>query len=578
LGILSSAQTDELVRLLVAAYPSRFDFAEMLRVQLSIHLDSFAFTGAGTTDYFNVLQAAEDNNWTRRLLAACRNGNPGNKDLASFTSQFDLSPEALAQEPEVIPLPKAAPAAQPKYQPLPLTDPAEVPPPGLLPPGSRLPFIRNEVFTGRKQDLKKLAELLLYAISPSGESVGLIEALAVTGMGGIGKTQLAVEFCYRYGRFTHGVHWLDATQSIQAELAACGLAMGLQPWPDEIEAQVELTLQAITSPEIRLVVLDNLEDPAVLQTWRPLLGQARILVTSRREKWPRGSGVNTQEIAVMGPEEGRALLCKLAERLEQAPDPELDELGERLGWLPLALDLAGRYFADRTRLSIGDYLDELNKAGNALAQTSLSEWVTHNPTEHQTDLAASFLLSWEQLGEAETLAQRTFLACGYLAPNTPLPFELLEGAALEEGETEVDFDRALKRLSELGLLKSGAEGPLIHPLLAEYARLLDGHAKKARRSMTLERAIAAIVKLGNKPEVRNIPGNFMPLRPHLEQIIHWAEAIKDESLARLYDVFAYHLDTIADYPSAKLYYEYALAIEQKVLGERHLATAITMNN
>ncbi len=258
--------------------------------------------------------------------------------------------------------------------------------------------------------------------------MGLVEALAATGMGGIGKTQLAVEFCYRYGRFTYGVHWIQANQDIPAEIAACGLSLGLQPWPDDLATQVRVTLQALSADLPRLVVLDNLEDPAVLKTWLPELNPARVLVTSRREKWPKGSGLRTQDVGVLSPPEGRALLCKLAERLEQVSEPELDTIGERLGWLPLALDLAGRYLADRPRLNPQGYLIELDEAGNALMQTSLKDWVAANPTGHSTDLAATFTLSWGELGEQERLPLDIFLACGWLAPNAPIPYALLEEA------------------------------------------------------------------------------------------------------------------------------------------------------
>jgi hypothetical protein len=101
--------------------------------------------------------------------------------------------------------------------------------PGGLPPGARMPFNRNTQFTGRERELLGLAEVLLY--SPKDRlAVGVTQAkAAITGLGGMGKTQLAVEFCYRYGRFFQGVHWVQANQEMQAEVAACGAAMGIQP-------------------------------------------------------------------------------------------------------------------------------------------------------------------------------------------------------------------------------------------------------------------------------------------------------------------------------------------------------------
>jgi hypothetical protein len=100
--------------------------------------------------------------------------------------------------------------------------------PGGLPPGSRMIFTRNEQFTGREADLLALAEALLYS-QKERPVVGVTQVkAAATGLGGIGKTQLAAEFSYRYGRFFKGVHWLQANQDMPAEIAACGEAMGIR--------------------------------------------------------------------------------------------------------------------------------------------------------------------------------------------------------------------------------------------------------------------------------------------------------------------------------------------------------------
>ncbi len=75
---------------------------------------------------------------------------------------------------------------------------------GGLPYGSYVPFVQNTNFTGREEDLKALAENLLH-----GKATNTVISQALTGMGGLGKTQLAVEFAYRYGGRFKGVHWLD---------------------------------------------------------------------------------------------------------------------------------------------------------------------------------------------------------------------------------------------------------------------------------------------------------------------------------------------------------------------------------
>ncbi len=105
-----------------------------------------------------------------------------------------------------------------------------VPAPAALPPGSRMGLARNALFVGRDQDLKALAVAL-----KAGQTAAVGQIAAATGLGGIGKTQLASEFVHRYGRyFEGGVSWVSfgAPDSIPAEIAACGGAGALDLRPD----------------------------------------------------------------------------------------------------------------------------------------------------------------------------------------------------------------------------------------------------------------------------------------------------------------------------------------------------------
>ena len=148
------------------------------------------------------------------------------------------------------------------YTPPLLADPSELPVCSILPPGSHLPYNPNDAFTGRQNELLALAHHLLYATQ--NRPTAIIQPAAISGSGGIGKTQLAVEFCFRYGQFFYGVHWLQADQDLNPQIAACGKDMDLIPWPETLPEQVALTLQSWQRQPHRLVVLDNLIDPQLL--------------------------------------------------------------------------------------------------------------------------------------------------------------------------------------------------------------------------------------------------------------------------------------------------------------------------
>ena len=205
---------------------------------------------------------------------------------------------------------------------------------------------------------------------------------------------------------------------------ACGLALGLRPWPDERPEQIAAVLRAWQGPEPRLVVLDNLEEAGLARAWLPRLGGGvRLLVTARRTRWPADLALTVHPLGVLARPESLALLRGLAPRLAALADTDLDPLAARLGDLALAVDLAGRYLADRPGLPVAGYLAELAEAG-ALAHSAFVDWTpdADSPTGHHTSMAATFLVSWRQLGgeeAAERLAARLFPGRGLLCAQPP---------------------------------------------------------------------------------------------------------------------------------------------------------------
>ena len=128
-------------------------------------------------------------------------------------------------------------------------------------------------------------------------------------------------------------------------------------WPREQPEQVALTLREWQQSGPRLVILDNLEEPAAAREWLARLGgPLRVLLTARRADWPPDLGLAQLPLELFTPQESRIFL----QTFRGAEPPEaLDALAERVGHLPLALALAGRYLAAHPRLSIAGYLERL---------------------------------------------------------------------------------------------------------------------------------------------------------------------------------------------------------------------------
>ena len=498
----------------------------------------------------------------------------GKHVVAFFHSTDDLAARVATALPAV--LNKTQPATV-FYRPLDPPPTGTRPDPGPLPPGSRLPFPRNEFFTGREAELDELVAGLL-------DGAGQPHAIA-TGYGGIGKSQLAIEFAHRYGRFFQGVHWVSALSGdVQDEIANCGRMMGLQ-LPKELDEQVAQTLQAWRAGGSRLIIIDNAEHPAdIVKTWLPRFGGNAVLITSRNPKWPRGMGLKLMHLDAMSQDEACELLRKLAPRLAAEPDAELDAIGEALGYLPLALDLVGRYLDDIPDLSPAGYLVDVAKRGS-LAQTALDDW--HDDgimlTPQQVNVTATFLLSWDRLDDdhpEHTLAMRVFRGCGYCATNTPIPRQLLRDAYTVEQENAPSVDKALKHLIAIGLLRPaevGEPGPSIHPLLAEFARMQDAKVAEDTRAlavlvMTLEAATDQAFATGLMQE-------SLPWLPHIEAMAPLAETAGHKNAGALWNNLGYyHYHMVGDYDGARDAYQRALHIDEPVFGPDHPDVALRLNN
>ncbi len=354
--------------------------------------------------------------------------------------------------------------------------------------------------------------------------------------------------------------------------------------PDEdLAAYVRRVLDAWKADGPRLLILDNLEDPAAARAILRRLQHPhlRLLVTARRTRWPADLGLRPLRLGVFTPDEARAFLRRVLPPA-RATDEDLDALAARLGYLPLALELAVRYLAAIATLRVAAYLQRLE---DAFAHPSMQGWRPEegNPTDHDLSLQATFQLSWERLTDPN--ARRLFRACGYLAPNTPIPMSILR-LVVPEDEA---LGQALDDLRNLGLLTlpvgRGGDGPTVHPLLAEFARRLprpQAEDDDASPATFLEALAHLAVATNAEVDQSGDYSRYAPLLPHVRAAAEISAAGGHPSLqataARLWNSLGYHLHDLADYAAARAAYERALGIVEKHLGEEHPHVATTVNN
>jgi hypothetical protein len=225
-----------------------------------------------------------------------------------------------------------------------------------------LPYRRNPVFTGREDLLDALAGAL-------GEEDAVAVTQAISGLGGVGKTALAVEYAYRYRADFDLVWWVHAEQPTTLLGDLAGLANALELPERDLAAQdqmVRAVRQWLQHHDRWLLVVDNAEGPdsstglaAPLETVAGLLPQAvggQVLVTSRDASWEQEVD-RALAVDVLDQEEAVALLCRKAGQDDQDAAGQIAEL---LGDLPLALEQAGA-FIQQTQLALDAYLDKLRQ-------------------------------------------------------------------------------------------------------------------------------------------------------------------------------------------------------------------------
>jgi tetratricopeptide (TPR) repeat protein len=449
----------------------------------------------------------------------------------------------------------------------------QIPSPAPLPPGSRMPLSVNPLFVGREDDLKALATTL---------KVGTTTVIAAaTGMGGVGKTQLASEFVHRYGQFfAGGVFWLSFADpdGIDSEIATCGIALDLPgfaalDFPDQVFRVRQLWQEATP----HLLVFDNCEDEELLRRYRPSSGGCRVLVTSRRQRWDDGLDVRERRLGTLPRPESIALLRKFRPDLAE-DDRDLDTLAAALGDLPLALHVAGSYLKRYQQVvSPAQYLEKLRSAP---LQAFALRGAGATPTAHELDVALTVATSYQRLNasdqiDALALALLARVAC--FAPGEPILRELVEQTldldALPADERALALEDALIRLDELGLSEAAEDGAArLHRLVVAF--VLSVGADDAAQTAVEQ----ALTDQGNRLVNDGFPVRLLSILVHLRHAMMVADQRGDAQAGELANVLGRVEQILTNYAAARPLFERAFSVWEQVLGPQHPDTATSLNN
>jgi tetratricopeptide (TPR) repeat protein len=430
-----------------------------------------------------------------------------------------------------------------------------------------LPWSGATKFVGRETELALLHQLL-----QENDSVAIA---AVVGMGGVGKTELALRYALLQREFySGGICWCGVKSGDVGfqVVQFARIHLELNPLTDlDLIGQVKYCWQRWREGNV-LLVLDDVTIYKEIQPYLPPSStRFKVLMTTRKHF----GQISELSLDVLQPQAALELLGNLiGDERANVETRNFASLAERLGYLPLGLELVGRYLARKEDLSLAEMLQRLEK--KKLKERSLSQ-----PEENMTaqqGVEAAFELSWEELTDNDKQ-----LACLLsLFAAAPIPWQLVESCLPEVDAEELEESRDDKLLT-LHLLQRKQEGIYqLHPLLREFFQAKLEAPPLQENSGDVKRGFARVMialakKIPQTPTLKQITV-VSPAIPHLAEVANnLIQHVSDEDLISAFEGNAKFYDAQGLYDKAEPWFERCLEVTKKRLGEEHPDFALSLN-
>lgn len=445
-----------------------------------------------------------------------------------------------------------------------------------------IPYPRNPFFIGRDELLAQLHQQL-----HSGQATALSQPQAISGLGGIGKTQLAVEYAFQYRHDYQTVLWTLADSRESFVLGYIAIAKLLNLPEKEAQEQARVIEAVKTWLQMHrdwLLILDNADEPDLVLPFLPPVLGGHLLLTTRASAL--GRLAHRLEVETFSPALGALFVLRRAGII--APDAELAQalpqdqelavqIVQNLGGLPLALDQAGGYL-ETTGCGLLAY-QRLYQQRSA----DLMREYRGVPTEHPP-AATTWSLSFARVEEKNPAAAELLRFCAFLAADT-IPEEFLTERAsklsvlLAPLATDAyQLDQAIEALRAYSLIKRDpvARTLAVHRLVQEVMRnalSVETQHEWMQRVVQVVNATFPIVSVESWPACERV-------LPHALLCTNWIEQarIASPEAARLLNQTASYLKARYRYKEAEPLYQRTLAIRERVLGPEHPDTARSLND
>ncbi len=421
---------------------------------------------------------------------------------------------------------------------------------------------------GRDQELSDLQKLL-----ENGDRV----AIAAVGMGGVGKTTLAKRYVKQHrADYPGGILWVAVARLVTEVLGLVERSVAKEELPtDWSEAQIVqhyLGRWEARWPGRKLLVLDDVGEYRDVKRFLPNQGAFRVLMTTRVQMQPP---VRCLPLGVLEPEAALVLLRELMGDERRFEIEAARALCEWLGYLPLGIELVGRYLAEGTG-SIAAVLEQLKR--QSLAARPLVE--VPGEMDYGRNVQAAIELSWQTLDEA---AQQVAMLLGLFAL-APVKADWVVASLPErDGEVVRDcLDRELVKRSLLNReeLETGSFVYRLHGLVREFLQIKlaeqEGAEELQRAFAQVMVGVAQTIPQDVTVDIRKVVAAAVP---HLEEVAaRWTGVLEGTDKAWCSTGLARYYQSLSLWSEAERCYLRSLEISKSSLGDRHPDTATSLNN
>jgi tetratricopeptide (TPR) repeat protein len=439
-----------------------------------------------------------------------------------------------------------------------------------LSPHWQVIFPRNPFFTGREEILE-----ILYKHLHTEQVVALTQSYALFGLGGIGKTQIALEYAYRHALEYSAVFWIEAetVEYIVSSMLRIAELLQLPERQESDQQRIVTAVQSWLSTHSRwLLIWDNLEDLELLHRFLPSARQGAILITTRCQTL--GTLALGLELSPMGREEGMLFLLRRAKVLEpEAASEQIQQFAQQLpteyaaaeqlitamDGLPLALDQAGAYI-EETRCSFSSYLRSFEQQIHEFLDRRGALGV-----DHPHSVIATLGLACQRASERDPSALDLLHFCALVSPDA-IPERLLlmgvsqPGLVLDPVAANSDqLDQSIAALRSLSLVQRHPETQTLslHRLVQTVLREL---MSEQERSVWMRR-VTAVLNRAFPEASYEAWRQCERLLPHvLACAVATSDQSRNQDLGEVMRKAADYLRERARYDQAELLYKRALLI------------------